>query len=68
MFTFLISIPFTSKEVEIKSAREADHSQENNDEEKLKMVVKRMANALWVEADKAMERNLQCAVGLRDSD
>ena len=41
--TFFIPIPFTSKEVEITSGKEVNHSQESNDdEEKFRMVGKAM--------------------------
>ena len=47
-----ISIPFTSIEVEITSEKEVDPSQESiGEEEDFRMVVKRVASALGVEAD-----------------
>ena len=43
--------PSPAKDVEIKSGKEVDHSEENDDnEEKFRMVVKRMANAFWLES------------------
>ena len=57
--TFFILIPFTTKEVEIRSEKEVDLSQESNvDEERVRLVVHRKANASWVETDSCVDMKL----------
>ena len=45
-----VPIPFSSTEVEITSEKEVNNSEGSIDEEKFRMVVKRMASATWVES------------------
>ena len=54
--TFFIPIPFTTEEVEITSEKEVNRSQESNDEEEFRMVVKRMASASGLDAVSCVRR------------
>ena len=50
-------IPFSCKGGEITSEIEVRHSdKKNNDEEQFRMVVKRMANAIWVDSFSCVRR------------
>ena len=70
----IVPIPISLEEVEIKSEKEIDHSEESDDEEKFRMAVKRMANAFKLgskSCDPAkypwqMERHFRCALGRDD--
>ena len=71
---FTLLIPISCKEIEIQSGKEVKHLEENDDEEKFRMVVKRMANAIRMSPKlsrkvgtatrrRKMERHLQRIVG-----
>ena len=49
-------IPTARREVEITSENDVDHSQESDDEEQLRTVVKRMANALKLEPNSCVTK------------
>ena len=52
----IVAIPVTHKEVEITSEKEVNNPEESNDEEKFRMVVERMANAIRVESFTCVRR------------
>ena len=47
---FVIPISFSATEVETTSVEEVNNSEESDDEEKFRMVVKGMSSAIWVES------------------
>ena len=53
---FVIPVSFSTKEVEILSEEEVNHPDESNDEEKFRMVVNRMANAIRMESSSCITR------------
>ena len=53
---FVIPIPFSATEVETTGVEEVNNSEESDDEEKFRMVVKGMSSAIWVESFSSVRR------------